>query len=125
MNRYPNWVNWLVLIVIVGGCLVALPNIYGDDPAVQVARNDGQPVAASLLPELENTLDQADISYTRGEIDDDAVIIRFPDIENQLLANDFLSESLTTVSSSFNRQAPLARLNRNELNLSTPSLPRL
>ena len=95
MNRYPNWVNWLVLIVIVGGCLVALPNLYGDDPAVHIARNDGQPVSEALLPQLENSLEQAGITFTRGEIDDEAVIIRFADIENQLLANDFLSDELT------------------------------
>ncbi|HEY5666081.1 MAG TPA: protein translocase subunit SecD [Gammaproteobacteria bacterium] len=95
MNRYPNWVNWLVLIVIVGGCLVALPNVYGDDPAVHIARNDGQPVTGALLDQLENSLDQANIVHTRSEIDDDAAIIRFADVENQLLANDFLSDSLT------------------------------
>ncbi|MGD8340394.1 MAG: protein translocase subunit SecD, partial [Gammaproteobacteria bacterium] len=95
MNRYPNWVNWLVLIVVVAGCIVALPNVYGDDPAVQIARNDGQPVAEALVGQLENTLDAEGIVYARSEIDDDAAIIRFPDVENQLRANDFLSDSLT------------------------------
>ena len=40
MNRYPLWKNLLVLIAIVGGGLIALPNIYGDDPAVLVSRED-------------------------------------------------------------------------------------
>ena len=96
MNRYPNWVNWLVLIVVVGGCFIALPNVYGDDPAVHVARGDGQPVADGLLLQMRNALDEAEIEYRGSSIDDDAVIIRFADVEDQLRANDFLSEAFAS-----------------------------
>ena len=95
MNRYPNWLNWLVLIVVITGCLVALPNLYGDDPAVHVARGDGEPVAEALLPEIRATLNNAEIEYLGVEIDDGAAIIRFTDVEQQLRTNDFLREELT------------------------------
>jgi len=61
MNRYPNWVNWLVLIVVVVGGIVALPNIYGDDLAVYVGRSDNEPVAETLLSEIRLMLDEAGI----------------------------------------------------------------
>ena len=35
MNIYPNWKNWLVVIVVTLGILFALPNLFGEDPAIQ------------------------------------------------------------------------------------------
>ena len=49
MNRYPLWVNLLVALVILGGVLFALPNIFGDDPALQITREDGTPVSYTHL----------------------------------------------------------------------------
>jgi preprotein translocase subunit SecD len=94
MNRYPNWVNWLVLVVVVFGTIIALPNIYGDDPALQIARDDGQPVAETALQEIRIALGDAGVDYLRSEIDDDSAIVRFADIDSQLRANDVLSEDL-------------------------------
>ena len=44
MNRYPAWKNILVVAVIVFGTLLALPNIYGEDPALQVAPAKREPM---------------------------------------------------------------------------------
>lgn len=42
MNKFPSWLNTLVLIVLMVGVLIALPNVYGSAPALQVAApNDG------------------------------------------------------------------------------------
>ena len=35
-NRFPLWKNFLILIVCFFGLIYALPNLYGDDPSVQV-----------------------------------------------------------------------------------------
>ncbi|MDH5378249.1 MAG: hypothetical protein OEX00_08000, partial [Gammaproteobacteria bacterium] len=37
MNKNPLWKYLLVLAVVVLGALYALPNLYGEDPAVQVS----------------------------------------------------------------------------------------
>ena len=37
MNRYPLWKNLLVVAVIVTAIIYAMPNLFGDDPAVQVS----------------------------------------------------------------------------------------
>ena len=95
MNRYPNWVNWLVLIVIVAGFIIALPNVFGDDPAVHIARSDGQPVSEALLPEVRSTLEAAGIEFTGTEIDGPAAIVRFGSVDEQLRANDLLREEMT------------------------------
>ena len=51
LNRYPLWKYLMLIVVILVGLLYALPNIYGEDPAVQITGARG--VAAS-----ETTLDQ-------------------------------------------------------------------
>ncbi len=33
MNRYPVWLNFLVLAMLLLGALLALPNVYGSAPA--------------------------------------------------------------------------------------------
>ena len=94
MNRYPAWVNWLLLIVVVAGCIIALPNLYGDDLAVHIARKDGQPVPESIVPAIRADLNNADIEFTGIAIDEPAVIVRLPDNASQVLAKDLLSDAL-------------------------------
>ncbi len=94
MNRYPSWVNWLVLIVMLLGILVALPNVYGVDPAVQIARTDGESVETFLLPQLRSSLDEAQVPYLETEVRENAALIRFPNEVAQTGAQAVLAESL-------------------------------
>ena len=41
MNQYPLWKNALVIIVILLGTLFALPNFYGEDPALIISKESG------------------------------------------------------------------------------------
>ena len=42
LNRFPLWKNLMVILVVAIGALYALPNIYGEDPAVQISGTRGQ-----------------------------------------------------------------------------------
>ena len=42
MNQYPLWKNVMVLVVIILGIWIALPNFYGEDPAVIIAKENAQ-----------------------------------------------------------------------------------
>ena len=42
MNQYPAWKYLLIMAVIVVGIIYALPNLFGDDPAVQVPALHGE-----------------------------------------------------------------------------------
>jgi len=108
MNRYPNWVNWLVLVVVLAGCVIALPNAFGDDPALYIARADGQPVAEALLPEVRADLDEAGIAYSELAIEGTAAIVRFDEESEQRAANELLGDALEghTVSLSFAPRTP-------------------
>ena len=94
MNRYPMWVNVLVLVVCVAGVFLALPNFFGDDPALHVSRDDGQPVQESVFETIESTLAEAEIPYLSAEREENAALVRFPNVEAQLRANDLLRAAL-------------------------------
>jgi preprotein translocase subunit SecD len=94
MNRYPLWVNLLVLISIVLGAVLAAPNLFGDDPAVQITTANGAPVQASTLTEVRSLLEKQDIGTISAEINDGAALVRFPTVAAQLRANDALREAL-------------------------------
>src|SRR5690606_35780445 len=90
MNRYPTWVNVLVLVICVAGVLLALPNFFGDDPALHVSRPDGTPVQSETLDQIESILGEAGIDHVSAEIEENAALVRFPTVNAQLRANDLL-----------------------------------
>ena len=54
MNRYPLWKNLLVLVVVLVGLLYALPNLYSQDPSVEISSTRDAPVddgTAATLPD--------------------------------------------------------------------------
>ncbi|MCV5467327.1 hypothetical protein OFM95_32730, partial [Escherichia coli] len=44
LNRYPLWKYLMVILVIAIGFLYAAPNLYGEDPALQVSASRGAEV---------------------------------------------------------------------------------
>jgi preprotein translocase subunit SecD len=36
LNKYPLWKNLLVVLIVLGGALFALPNLFAPDPALQI-----------------------------------------------------------------------------------------
>ena len=94
MNRYPLWKNLLVVGVIIAGVFFAIPNIFGDDPALQITREDGNPMSELTVSSVRTTLEEQEIEFLSAAIDGDAAIVRFPDVAQQLLASDALGEVL-------------------------------
>ena len=94
MNRYPPWANLLVALIILGGVLFALPNIFGDDPALQITREDGNPVTEITVSSITATLQQEEIEFFEPNLDEQAVVVRFPDVGMQLRASEALGEVL-------------------------------
>ncbi len=48
MKPYSTWKYIVLLVVTLVGVLYALPNLYGEDPAVQVTRPAGDPLPADF-----------------------------------------------------------------------------
>jgi preprotein translocase subunit SecD len=94
MNRYPAWKNGIVLAAVLIGTIFALPNLFGDDPAVQISLENTNPLDATAVPTMEGILQQAGIPHSAAYLDEGRVMVRFHDVEEQLTAVDLLREQL-------------------------------
>ncbi|HEV7164234.1 MAG TPA: protein translocase subunit SecD [Gammaproteobacteria bacterium] len=95
MNRYPLWKNLLVILIAVCGLVLALPNLYGEDPAVQVSASNAK-VDQDTVQKVDDALKAAKLGYKTTEVADDRVLVRFADTDTQLHALDVLKQSLGT-----------------------------
>jgi preprotein translocase subunit SecD len=94
MNHYAAWKNLLILGVVLLGLFIAVPNIFGDDPAVQVSRDSGSALSEIEVAEVRLGLNDAQLDYQNMYVEDGRVLVRFPSVEEQLRASDSLRESL-------------------------------
>jgi preprotein translocase subunit SecD len=92
MNKYPAWLNVLVLVVLLAGILLALPNLYGSVPAIQLADRLGEPVTETQLDEFVSALNAADIQPEAGYLKDDRAVLRFESPEAQTAAGGRLRD---------------------------------
>jgi preprotein translocase subunit SecD len=92
MNKYPTWLNLLVLVVLLTGILFALPNIYGSVPAIQVADRLGEPMTESQLAGFVTVLGDAGIEAEAAFLKDDRAVLRFEEAQDQSAAGDTLRE---------------------------------
>ena len=90
MNKYPLWLNALVLVVLMAGCLLALPNIYGSVDAVQVANNDGSAYDQAKLDEFVRVVEGAGVTPEAAYLQDGRAVIRFVSGADQTKAGERL-----------------------------------
>ncbi|HEX5419798.1 MAG TPA: protein translocase subunit SecD [Gammaproteobacteria bacterium] len=90
MNRYPMWVNVLTVIIVLASALLAVPNVFGEDPAIQVSTSGGMPVSTATLESIRSTLAKKNISIVAADIKQGAALVRFPTVGEQLEAQDVL-----------------------------------
>jgi len=96
INQYPWWKNLLVMVVVVIGALYALPNLYGDDPAIQVSSIRGVNVTDGTMSDVRAQLRRVQIETKSMELTDRGIIVRFNNTEDQLKARDSLGRALGT-----------------------------
>ena len=95
MNRYPLWKNLLVVLITALGLFYALPNLYGEDPAVQVS-SKAAAVDANSQSQVEQALKTAGVAYESAAIEDKTLLVRFPDTDAQLRGLDVIRQDLGT-----------------------------
>ncbi len=90
INKTPLWKNLLIVVVVLVATLYALPNIYGEDPALQITDARAGSLELSLNDTVVRVLDEAGIAYQSIEASDRQLLVRFPDTDTQLKAVDFI-----------------------------------
>jgi preprotein translocase subunit SecD len=94
MNHYPAWKYVLIALVLLTGVIYAMPNLYPNDPAVQISSRHGEPVTTTQESQAEALLKAKGLAYKSVELADDKMLVRFNDTETQLMAMDALQIGL-------------------------------
>ncbi len=97
LNQYAWWKYVIIGLVTLFGLLYALPNLFGEDPAVQISASRAtvkvdQTLYARVLEQLESVqIPVQGLEFNTGQ---DRLLVRFSDTEMQLKAADVLRNTL-------------------------------
>ncbi len=94
MNQYPAWKNLLIVTILVVGTFYALPNLFGEDPALQITSARGFTLPLDLEANINDALMVENIKYKGREQQGNRLLYRFNSPEEQLLAADALKDAL-------------------------------
>ena len=94
LNRFPLWKNLMVIIITLIGGLYALPNLYGEDPSVQISGTRGQEATTETLAQVNNALASLNISPKATQLENGSILVRLEKDDQQLPAKEKISEVL-------------------------------
>lgn len=84
----------MVALIVALGALYAAPNLYGEDPAVQVSGLRGVEANVTTLDDIKGHLSDSKIDYASIVLENGQVLARFKNTEDQLKARDVLDDNL-------------------------------
>lgn len=93
-NHYPLWKNILLVVGLCIAIIYAIPNLFGEDLAVQISNLENAPITAETLAKTKQILDNTHIKYLSSGQQDDKLLIRFADADAQLQACDTIKTAL-------------------------------
>jgi len=94
LNRYQWWKNLIVVGILLVGMLYAIPNLFGEDPAVQISQQRGGEVDETELRSVQAALDRGGVATKSLESSDGRLLVRFASTDDQLEAADLIKEAL-------------------------------
>ena len=94
MKPYARWKYVVLVLTALFGTLYALPNVFGDEPSVQISTQSGDPLPAAFVDEVARALADARLSPTGSAAEEQRWIVRFADEAQQLKAAEVLKREL-------------------------------
>lgn len=95
IKQFPLWKYILIITITIFGLLFAAPNLYGEDPSVQVSPgHSGIEANGFVLRKIQSVLEAADVKTKSLEQDNGTILARFYDTNTQLKAKDIIKASL-------------------------------
>lgn len=91
-NKFPIWKYLLLLLIVLVGFVYALPNLYSEDPSIQISGN--KTTYAEIKPKIESLLDKSHITIKNIAQDDGTLLVRFKTTDAQLKARDMIKSLL-------------------------------
>jgi preprotein translocase subunit SecD len=92
--QHSTWKYVTFILIILLGLIYASPNLFGDDPAVQISSPSSATLPQALLSQVKQTLDNAHLQARSMSGDSSNILVRFKDPDTQLKARDLLKGSL-------------------------------
>jgi preprotein translocase subunit SecD len=92
LNQNPIWKYVLVVFVLSMCTLYALPNLYGEDHAVQISSGKTSTVSPQMIADVEASMREANIAFKAVEFKNDQLLVRLNDSDTQLLAREHLHD---------------------------------
>ena len=84
----------MVMLIIAIGSFYAIPNLFGEDHAVQIVATRGAEVTASTQTTVVDLLESQGIAVKRAELENGQLLVRVQNPEQQLLAKESIAELL-------------------------------
>jgi preprotein translocase subunit SecD len=94
LNWYPVWKYVLIVVLVFLACLYALPNIFGESPAVQVSPKGGQTVDSSMVANVQQVLQSNNIPYRNLSSNTYDIEMMFSNTDQQMQAQEALKSAL-------------------------------
>ncbi len=93
-NHYPLWKNLLIIAVFVIGVLYSLPNLYGEDPSVQVSSSSTTGLTEGQSKQVADAIKTAGFNPKAFEFNDGHILARFTNTDEQMKVADTLRDQL-------------------------------
>jgi len=93
MNQYSKLRYIAILTVFVLGCLYALPNFYGHDPALQISSLRGNSLSNEVVVQVNDILVENKIPFKAIGLDTGKILVRFSDSDKRDMARDLMNAS--------------------------------
>ncbi|KIZ49022.1 protein translocase subunit SecD [Pseudomonas sp. HR1] len=97
LNKYPLWKYLLILAVLVVGVIYSVPNLYPDDPALQIsASSTERTVTPADVQRVNAALAQAQLAVKSSDVNESGsrVLIRLMRADDQLPAQEVVRRTL-------------------------------
>lgn len=93
LNKYPAWKNILILLVVIWALIYSMPNLYPDDPALQIT-HESLELSAGDMPIITTALEAAQVDFFGEEVDAESVRIRLNSLDDQLRAKTAIEDAM-------------------------------
>jgi len=94
LNQNSIWRYLMVVVVLAVALIYALPNIYPNDPSLQISGTRGAEVSADKVAVLEQALTAQNIAFKSVVLNKGQILARFNNTEDQLKAREVVSAAL-------------------------------
>lgn len=94
VNKYPLWKYIMILVIVILAIIYALPNLFGETPALQISPKDGT-ANSSIVNQIKSTFAKQKIVYkSLHQVSDTIVQVKFFDAKDQMEACTVLQKEI-------------------------------